>query len=131
MIDNSYYSQDVHGPYELHDIGNLELEEGGTIRDCKLAYATFGTLNAAKDNAILIPTWYSGTSKIMEQVYIGKGRALDPGQVFHHRRQSDRQRAFHLAAQHAAAGRDGRIFRVCGSATTCARSTNWSRRNSA
>ena len=21
MIDNSYYSQDVHGPYELHDIG--------------------------------------------------------------------------------------------------------------
>ena len=24
MIDNSYYSQDVHGPYELHDIGNLE-----------------------------------------------------------------------------------------------------------
>ena len=32
MIENSYYSQDVHGPYELHDIGNLDLEEGGTIR---------------------------------------------------------------------------------------------------
>ena len=82
MISNSYYSQDVHGPYELHDIGNLELEEGGTIRDCKLAYATFGALNAAKDNAILVPTWYSGTSKIMEQVYIGKGRALDPDKYF-------------------------------------------------
>src|SRR5205085_3716265 len=53
MIENSYYSQDVHGPYELHDIGNLELEEGGTIRGCTLAYAIFGTLNAAKDNAIL------------------------------------------------------------------------------
>ena len=39
---------------------------------------TFGTLNAAKDNAILIPLWYSGTNKIMEQVYIGTGRALDP-----------------------------------------------------
>ncbi|MEA2741825.1 MAG: hypothetical protein QOG25_196, partial [Acetobacteraceae bacterium] len=25
MINNSYYSQDLHGPYELHDIGNLEL----------------------------------------------------------------------------------------------------------
>lgn len=25
MIDNEYYSQDVHGPHELHDIGNLEL----------------------------------------------------------------------------------------------------------
>ena len=82
MIDNSYYSQDVHGPYELYDIGNLELEEGGTIRACKLAYATFGTLNAARDNAILIPTWYSGTNKIIEQVYIGKGRALDPDKYF-------------------------------------------------
>jgi homoserine O-acetyltransferase len=82
MINNSYYSQDVHGPYELHDIGNLELEEGGTIRNCQLAYATFGTLNAAKDNAILIPTWYSGTNKIIEQVYIGNGRALDPAKYF-------------------------------------------------
>ena len=82
MIDNSYYSQENHGPYELHDIGNLDLEEGGTIRDCQLAYATFGKLNAAKDNAILIPTWYSGTSKIMEQVYTGKGRTLDPDKYF-------------------------------------------------
>jgi len=56
LINNSFYSQDVHGPYELHDIGNLELEEGGTIRACTLAYATYGTLSAAKDNAILVPT---------------------------------------------------------------------------
>ena len=82
MIDNAYYSQDLHGPYELHDIGNLELEEGGTLRGCKLAVATFGTLSAAKDNAILVPTWYSGTNKIMEQIYIGKDHALDPGRFF-------------------------------------------------
>ena len=77
MTENGYYSQEVHGPYELHDIGDLVLEEGGTIRGCKLAYATHGRLNAAKDNAILVPTWYSGTNKIIEQVLIGKGRALD------------------------------------------------------
>ena len=82
MIENSYYSQEMHGPYEVHDIGNLELEEGGTIRGCKLAYAAFGTLNEARDNAILIPTWYGGTSKIIEQVYIGPGRALDPDKYF-------------------------------------------------
>jgi homoserine O-acetyltransferase/O-succinyltransferase len=82
MITNNYYSQEGHGPYELHDIGNLDLEEGGTIRGCKLAVASHGTLNAARDNAILIPTWYSGTSKIIEQVYIGKGRALDPDKYF-------------------------------------------------
>ena len=82
MLDNSYYSQDVHGPYTLYDIGDLALEEGGTLRGCMLACATFGALNAARDNAILIPTWYSGTSKIMEQVYIGEGRALDPAKYF-------------------------------------------------
>jgi len=82
MIDNNYYSQDVHGPYELHDIGDLELEEGGTLRGCQLAYATFGSLNAAKDNAVLIPTWFSGTNKIMEQVYTGQGRPLDPEKYF-------------------------------------------------
>src|SRR5215510_8357054 len=82
MIDNSYYSQRVHGPYELFDIGDLNLEDGGTIRSCRLAYATFGALNTAKDNAILFPTWYSGTNKIIEQVYIGAGRALDPDKYF-------------------------------------------------
>ena len=82
MIDNSYYTQEVHGPYELHDIGDLDLQEGGTLRGCQLAYATFGNLNNAKDNTILIPTWYSGTNKIMEQVYTGQGRPLDPDKYF-------------------------------------------------
>jgi len=72
MSTNPYYGQEGHGPYELIGIGDLELEEGGTIPDCQLAVATHGMLNAARDNAILVPTWYSGTSKIMEQVYIGK-----------------------------------------------------------
>lgn len=79
---NNYYSQDNHGPFKIINIGNLELEEGGSLPDCTLAVATHGVLNEAKDNAILVPTWYSGTSKIMEQVYIGPGRALDPGRYF-------------------------------------------------
>lgn len=82
MIKNDYYTQDVHGPYELEHIGDLKLEEGGVIKECQLAYTTFGKLNKAKDNAILITTWYSGTSKIIEDVYIGEGRALDPKKYF-------------------------------------------------
>jgi len=82
MIANDYYGQEGHGPYELIDIGTLDLEEGGSIDNCRLAFATHGKLNAAKDNAILVPTWYSGTSKIIEQVYIGPGRALDPDKYF-------------------------------------------------
>ena len=82
MSEHTYYNQALHGPFETHDIGDLVLEEGGTLRGCTLAYTTHGTLNAARDNAILVPTWYSGTTKIMEQVYIGAGHALDPARYF-------------------------------------------------
>jgi homoserine O-acetyltransferase len=60
VIENPYCSQEGHGPYELHEIGDLDLEEGGTICGCRLAVATHGKLNAAQN-----------------KVYIGKGRALD------------------------------------------------------
>lgn len=82
MLHNPYYSQENHGPFTEYALGDFDLEEGGSIPECRLAYATFGQLNEARDNAILVPTWYSGTSKIMEQVYIGEGRALDPGRYF-------------------------------------------------
>ncbi|MGD9600766.1 MAG: alpha/beta fold hydrolase [Gammaproteobacteria bacterium] len=82
MIANPFYSQDIHGPYQTYSLGNFVLEEGGTLRNAYLAYATHGKLNRAKDNAILIPTWYSGTSKVFEQCYIGKGHALDPARYF-------------------------------------------------
>lgn len=82
MIENPFYSHEFHGSYELISIGQLQLEEGGTIPDCQLAVATFGELNAAKDNAILIPTWYSGTHQIWRDVYIGPAHALNPDQYF-------------------------------------------------
>ncbi|HKH75449.1 MAG TPA: hypothetical protein VKA51_00665 [Rubrobacteraceae bacterium] len=35
MIDNPYYSRELHGTYELFDLGDFVLEEGYTLRDCK------------------------------------------------------------------------------------------------
>src|SRR4051794_4802959 len=78
MIDNPFYSHEFHGDYDLIPVGRLDLEEGGTIPDCQLAVATFGTLNDAKDNAILVTTWYSGTHQIWREQYIGPRHALDP-----------------------------------------------------
>jgi homoserine O-acetyltransferase len=82
MTAHAYYNQDLHGPYEIYELGDFTLEDGATLPDCQLAYATFGTLSQARDNAILVTTWFSGTSKIMEQAYIGPGRALDPDKYF-------------------------------------------------
>lgn len=81
-IDNPFYTHDHHGEYELISIGELELEEGGVIPDCQLAVATFGTLNSAKDNAILVSTWFSGTHQAWREVYIGEQHALNPETYF-------------------------------------------------
>lgn len=80
-IENEYYSQEFHGPFEYFPLGDFELEEGGTLRDCRIAYTTFGELTDEKDNAVLFPHMYSGTSKDME-MYVGEDLALDPSEYF-------------------------------------------------
>lgn len=82
MIENGFYTAEFHGDYDVVPIGRLDLEEGGSIPDCRLAVATFGTLNEARDNAIVVPTWFSGTHQIWRDVYIGPGHALDPERYF-------------------------------------------------
>ena len=80
--ENPYYSPEFHGEYELISVGRLDLEDGGSIPDCQLAVATFGPLNDARDNAILVTTWYSGSHQIFREQYIGEGHALDPSRWF-------------------------------------------------
>ena len=67
--------------YEIYDLGDVQLQRGATLRDCKLAYKTFGKLNADKSNAIVYPTWYSGQHYDNEWL-VGKGMALDPDKYF-------------------------------------------------
>ena len=42
--------------YKIFKLGNLRLQRGGTLPDCKLAYKTFGKLSKARDNVIVYPT---------------------------------------------------------------------------
>ncbi len=82
MIENGYYTPEFHGDYDVISIGRLDLEEGGSIPDCQLAVTTWGELNEARDNAILITTWYSGTHQIWRDVYVGPEHALNPERYF-------------------------------------------------
>lgn len=82
MIDNTFYTPEFHGDYDVVSIGRLDLEEGGSIADCQLAFATFGELNDAKDNAIMISTWFSGTHQVWRDIYIGPDHALNPEKYF-------------------------------------------------
>lgn len=76
-----YYTAEVQGPHECFELGNHVLDSGITLPNARLAYRTHGSLNAAKDNAVLFPHMYSGTSASMEGL-IGDGRALDPSRYF-------------------------------------------------
>lgn len=57
-------------------LGDFPLESGEIIRDCRIGYRTFGKLNANKSNAVLFPTWASGTSQQLKS-NVGSGRLVD------------------------------------------------------
>lgn len=68
-------------PHETFSLGAFPLECGVTLPDARLAYVTYGALNAARDNAIVFPTWYLGTHADLEWL-IGDGRPLDTTRYF-------------------------------------------------
>ena len=47
--------------HEILELGDVTLQSGDTLPDAKLAYKTWGSLNARGDNAIVMPTFYTGT----------------------------------------------------------------------
>ena len=57
-------------------LGDFKLESGEVIRDCRIGYRTFGTLNADKSNVVLFPTWASGTTEQLASNF-GPGRLVD------------------------------------------------------
>jgi len=73
--------EDFVQDYETFDLGDVALQGGAKLSDAKLAYKTFGELNADKSNAIVCPTWYSGFHWDNEWL-IGEGMALDPAKYF-------------------------------------------------
>ena len=68
-------------PQQFADLGELKLESGAAIHGCKLGYRTLGTLNSAKSNAVLFPTWFTGTTNDLLGVVSDKGY-IDPGSYF-------------------------------------------------
>lgn len=47
---------------QYHAITNFVAADGDTIAGCIQGYRAAGRLNAAKSNAVLVPTWFTGTS---------------------------------------------------------------------
>jgi homoserine O-acetyltransferase len=62
-------------------LGDLALQSGVTLPSATLVYKTYGTLNAARDNVVLLPTFYSSQHPDLEYM-MASGRALDPAKYF-------------------------------------------------
>lgn len=50
-------------PQQFAEIGDLRLQNGQTLYDCKIGFRVIGKANVEKSNIIIFPTWYGGTSE--------------------------------------------------------------------
>ena len=69
------------GQQQFAELGVCKLTGGHEIAGCRLGYRTWGTLNEQRSNAVLFPTWFSGTSKDI-QGSVGAANMLDPAKYF-------------------------------------------------
>ena len=67
--------------YQEFNLGNVKLLSGKILNSAKLIYKTYGKLNKDGSNAIVLPTFYTGTH-IRNEGFIGKNRALNPNKYF-------------------------------------------------
>jgi homoserine O-acetyltransferase len=68
-------------PLQKANLGDIVLENGNVIKNCQLAYRTFGTLNNDRSNAVLFPAWLGGTSERLID-FIGKDKFVDDTKYF-------------------------------------------------
>ena len=81
----SSFAQTGDGKLQIAELGQCKLENGQAIEDCRVGYRIFGHLDAAGDNAVLMPTWLYGTSGDLISLF-GDGSApqhlVDTGRFF-------------------------------------------------
>lgn len=77
----------VDGELRWFSTGPLQLELGGMLPSATVAYRTWGTLNAHRDNAVLVLHALTGDSNAADEggwwePLIGPGRAIDTDRAF-------------------------------------------------
>ena len=76
-------AQQAPPPLQYAELNRCPLDSGAAIENCRLGYRTLGTLDAARDNAILFPMWLTGRSgEAGALVGPGPGHLLDTNRHF-------------------------------------------------
>ncbi len=74
-------SAGLQAAQQFAELGDFTLENGQTIRNCRIGYRTFGSLKADRTNAVLFPTWFSGRTEDLEGL-IGPGKLVDSSKFY-------------------------------------------------
>ncbi len=69
------------GEQQFAELGICKLVSGEHIDHCRVGYRTWGTLNADRSNAVLFPTWFSGTTASLVDAIKPEG-LVDPRKYF-------------------------------------------------
>ena len=79
IVGVAYGAEDL----QFAQLSDFHLENGQTIKDCRIGYRTLGTLNADKSNVVLFPTWFQGTTQdLIDTGMIGVGKLVDTSQFY-------------------------------------------------
>jgi homoserine O-acetyltransferase len=73
FVNIVFYAQGVQ---QFAEIGDLVLENGQKVLDCKIGYRTFGKLNEDKSNIIIFLSYFNGTSQATSHS-LGEGKLVD------------------------------------------------------
>lgn len=71
----------AQAPPLFADLGVCTTTAGEAVRDCHVGYRTAGRLNSSRDNVVLIPTWYGGSSARLGRL-IGPDAMVDTTRFF-------------------------------------------------
>ena len=72
MSNFDYYSEAAHGPHEIFELANYQLESGITLPNARIAYKTHGTLKicAAMTNCLPLAA-LPPVSGLLNPIFIG------------------------------------------------------------
>ena len=65
----------------VFECGDLSLQRGGTLKNARIVYKTYGTLSPQRDNVIVYPTSYSAQHTDIEWL-VNVEHCLDPSRYF-------------------------------------------------
>lgn len=71
----------AQGDLQYAELGQCALESGEVLEGCRVAYRTFGELNADKSNAVMFPTQFMGISATIAE-YIGPDGLVNDAEYF-------------------------------------------------